>query len=97
MLAPCIWPLLPIVLSASSGGGKQRPLGISFGVMTSFSAATLALSWLERSLPVAPNLLRLAAVIVVAGLGEDGAAYVIADCSVGGVSPAAWARSREIW
>lgn len=30
--------------------------------------------------------------IVVAGLGEDGAAYVIADCSAGGLTAAGWAK-----
>ncbi|MBF0490833.1 MAG: cytochrome c biogenesis protein DipZ, partial [Candidatus Omnitrophica bacterium] len=48
ILAPCIWPLLPIVLSASSGVGKRRPLGITLGVMTSFTVFTLSISYLEK-------------------------------------------------
>jgi phage terminase large subunit-like protein len=39
--------------------------------------------------------------IVVCGLGEDGRAYVLADCSVGGASPEGWAlrvaRAAEAW
>jgi phage terminase large subunit-like protein len=68
-------------------------------------AALWRRDWIERSrVREAPQLTRVVVAvdppasiagdecgIVVAGLGEDGAAYVIADCSVGGVSPAAWA------
>jgi cytochrome c biogenesis protein CcdA/thiol-disulfide isomerase/thioredoxin len=69
ILAPCIWPLLPIVLSASSGQGRQRPLGITFGVMTSFTIFTLSISYLEKFLHVDPNLFRLLAVIIIGALG----------------------------
>ena len=69
ILAPCIWPLLPIVLSASSVGGKRRPLGITLGVMTSFTLFTLTISYLEKIFPIDPNVLRLLAVIVIGLLG----------------------------
>ena len=68
-------------------------------------AALWRRDWIERArLREAPQLTRVVVAvdppasiagdecgIVVAGLGEDGGAYVVADCSVGGVSPAAWA------
>src|SRR6185295_18739990 len=69
ILAPCIWPLLPIVLSASSGAGKKRPLGITLGVMTSFTIFTLTISYLEKILHLDPNLFRLVAVIIIGLLG----------------------------
>src|SRR5690242_16668684 len=69
ILAPCIWPLLPIVLSASSGGGKRRPLGITLGVMTSFTIFTLSISYLEKILHVNANTFRLIAVIIIGLLG----------------------------
>jgi cytochrome c biogenesis protein CcdA/thiol-disulfide isomerase/thioredoxin len=69
ILAPCIWPLLPIVLSASSAGGRRRPLGITLGVMTSFTVFTLTISYLEKIFPIDPNALRLVAVIVIGLLG----------------------------
>ncbi len=40
ILAPCIWPLLPIVLSSSSTGGTRKPLGITLGIIGSFSLFT---------------------------------------------------------
>ncbi|MBF0504160.1 MAG: cytochrome c biogenesis protein DipZ [Candidatus Omnitrophica bacterium] len=69
ILAPCIWPLLPIVLSASSQAGRQRPLGITLGVMTSFSVFTLFISYLEKIFHLDANVFRLLAVIIIGLLG----------------------------
>ena len=69
ILAPCIWPLLPIVFSASSGSGKQRPLGITLGVMTSFTVFTLSISYLEKIFHLDANIFRLLAVIIIGLLG----------------------------
>src|SRR5258706_15569031 len=69
ILAPCIWPLLPIVLSASSAGGRRRPLGITLGVMTSFTVFTLSISYLEKLFHFDANIFRLLAVIIIGSLG----------------------------
>ena len=70
ILAPCIWPILPIVLSSSvAGKGHQRPLGITLGIMASFGFFTLAISYLVNIFHFDPNGLRLAAVIIIGFLG----------------------------
>jgi cytochrome c biogenesis protein CcdA/thiol-disulfide isomerase/thioredoxin len=71
ILAPCIWPVLPIVLSSSIAGGKghQRPLGITLGVMLSFTLFTLSVSSLVHLFHLDPNVLRIVAVIIIAFLG----------------------------
>lgn len=70
ILAPCIWPLLPIILSSSiAGSGHRRPLGITLGVMLSFGIFTLTISSLVRAFHFDPNVLRLFAVIVIGTLG----------------------------
>src|SRR5258708_24526365 len=69
ILAPCIWPLLPLVLSVSSTGGKRKPFGLTLGVMTSFSLFTLFVSYLERFLHINPNVFRLFAVVFITLLG----------------------------
>jgi len=69
ILAPCIWPLLPIVFSASSAGGRRRSLGLTIGVMTSFTVFTLFISTLVKIIPFDPNSLRLAATLIIACLG----------------------------
>ena len=69
IMAPCIWPLLPIILSASVAGGKQRPLGVTLGIMTSFTIFTLSISYLEKILHIDPNFFRIIAVIAIGLLG----------------------------
>lgn len=70
ILAPCIWPLLPIILSSSlAGKGKARPLGITVGIMLSFGIFTLAVSSLVMIFHFDPNIFRLVAVLVIGFLG----------------------------
>ena len=70
ILAPCIWPLLPIIVSSSvASKGKYRPMGITVGLMISFGFLTLALSYLVRIFHFNPNVLRIVAVIVIGILG----------------------------
>ncbi|HSX40833.1 MAG TPA: cytochrome c biogenesis protein DipZ [Candidatus Saccharimonadales bacterium] len=70
ILAPCIWPLLPIILSSSLGSrGHAKPLGITLGIMLSFGIFTLFIATLVRLLHFDPNILRLIAVIVIGFLG----------------------------
>ncbi len=70
ILSPCIWPILPIVFSFSvSHPGKSRPLGITLGIIVSFTILTLTLSLLVRSLGINPNLFRYLAVIVIIFFG----------------------------
>ena len=68
IFAPCIWPILPLVLSSSTGGHK-KPLGITLGIMLSFGLLTLFISYVVKIIPFDTNLLRVFAVIVIAGLG----------------------------
>lgn len=69
ILAPCIWPLLPIILSSSATGDKGKPFGITLGIVLSFALFTLAISYLITIIPFDPNILRLFAVVVIAFLG----------------------------
>ena len=70
ILAPCIWPLLPIVLAdVTQSKSKRRPLGITVGVAISFAVLTLSISELESSIGLSPNFLRKVAVVVLLVLG----------------------------
>lgn len=61
--APCILPMLPILLGAGIGRqGRQRPLLIVAGFVVSFAALGLMLSAVISSLGLSPNTLRYAAV-----------------------------------
>ena len=69
ILAPCIWPLLPVVLSAGATGGKNKPLGITLGILISFTVFTLSLSYLVTRFHFDPDTLRLLAVGVLVFFG----------------------------
>ncbi len=72
ILAPCIWPLLPIVLAdVTQSNSKRRPLGITAGVAISFTFFTLAISTLESSIGFSPNVLRKLAVVVLLVIGTS--------------------------
>src|SRR3989344_5814605 len=69
ILAPCIWPLLPIILSSTTTGGRAKPLGITLGIITSFAFFTLTISYLVKIIPFDPDILRLFAVLIIGFLG----------------------------
>ncbi|HUI31858.1 MAG TPA: cytochrome c biogenesis protein DipZ [Candidatus Acidoferrales bacterium] len=70
ILAPCIWPILPIVLSSSiAGEGHRKPLGITLGIMLSFAFFTLAISYLVKAFHFDPDFLRFVAIIIIGILG----------------------------
>lgn len=70
ILAPCIWPLLPIVLSSSAAGKSHiRPLGITLGIMLSFTFFILAISFLVSMFHLDANIVRLFAVAVLVFMG----------------------------
>src|SRR5262245_16305547 len=68
VFSPCVLPVLPIVLGSSVGGGRLRPLGVIAGLIASFSVFTLAISQIVALLGLSANVLRLAAVAVIAFL-----------------------------
>jgi len=69
ILSPCVLPLLPLILGAATQEGKARPWGVIVGFVGAFTAATLALSYLVRTLGVPPDLNRTLSAIVLAVLG----------------------------
>src|SRR3989338_3063881 len=69
ILAPCIWPILPIIFSSSASGGKYKAFGISLGIPISFAVFTLTLSYLVSLFHFDQDILRVFAVVVLAFLG----------------------------
>jgi cytochrome c biogenesis protein CcdA/thiol-disulfide isomerase/thioredoxin len=70
VLAPCIWPLLPVILSSDvNQNGRRRPLGLVTGVTVSFGLLTLGASALERSVGISEQSIRTFSVIVLVAMG----------------------------
>ncbi len=64
--APCILPMLPIILGASVGQkSKLRPLFIVLGFVVSFAAASLILSTLVTQLGLSQNFIRNIAIVML--------------------------------
>src|SRR5689334_14362320 len=57
VLAPCVLPVLPVVLAGGAGGGRRGPVGIALGLAVSFTVFTLSASRLERALGLPQDLL----------------------------------------
>src|ERR1044071_5702773 len=68
--APCILPLLPILLGASVGQkSSMRPLFITLGFIVMFSILGISLSFLTIHLHLNPNTLRTIAVVFLGIFG----------------------------
>lgn len=68
--APCILPLLPVLLGVSIGQtSKTRPIFIVTGFVIVFSVVAIFLSVLTRSLGLSPNLVRTIGVFVLGIFG----------------------------
>ena len=66
--APCVLPMLPVVLGASVAGGtaqRTRPLFIALGFALSFAAAALLFSSFTQVLGVSPEGLRSFAAVML--------------------------------
>ncbi len=65
MLSPCILPILPVILSASTAEGKKRPLGIILGLILSFTFFTLTLAAIVQATHFSANVLRYSAIVLI--------------------------------
>lgn len=79
LLSPCVWPLVPVVMSSASVGGRSGPWFLTAGLSLSFALAGTLLSFLLVSLGLDPELFRtfsgvlllvIAAVMLIPRLGE---------------------------
>src|SRR5579884_428934 len=68
-ITPCVLPVLPALLSASSAGGRRRPLGIVVGLGTTFTIAIVALATLVMGVGLASGAARTLAIVVLIAFG----------------------------
>jgi cytochrome c biogenesis protein CcdA/thiol-disulfide isomerase/thioredoxin len=68
-ITPCVLPVVPALLSASSVGGRRRPVGIVVGLALTFTIAIVALAQLVKGIGLASGAARTLAVVVLIGFG----------------------------
>jgi cytochrome c-type biogenesis protein len=61
ILSPCVWPLVPVVTTASATSGRSGPLFLALGLSLSFAVAGTLLTFLLVSFNLDPELFRYVA------------------------------------
>ncbi|MGI8586088.1 MAG: cytochrome c biogenesis protein/redoxin [Chloroflexia bacterium] len=69
ILAPCTLPMVPLMLGATAGGGRARPVGIVLGLAASFTLFSVVLAAALDALGLTTDTLRLIAVFALAVFG----------------------------
>lgn len=79
ILSPCVWPLVPAVMSSAATSGRTGPWFLALGLSLSFAAGGTVLTFLLLNLHLDPEFLRyiaafllllIAAVLLVKPLGS---------------------------
>lgn len=66
ILSPCVWPLVPVVMTSAAGSGRAGPLYLALGLSTSFAIAGALLTFVLISLGLNPDVFRdVAAVLLI--------------------------------
>jgi cytochrome c biogenesis protein CcdA/thiol-disulfide isomerase/thioredoxin len=64
-ITPCVLPVVPALLSASSVGGRRRPLGIVLGLAITFTITIVALAQLVKGVGLASGATRDFSIVVL--------------------------------
>ena len=70
ILSPCVWPLVPIVMTSAAGKGRMGPLYLALGLSTAFALAGGILTFLLLNAGLNPDAFRwfAAGLLVIVGL-----------------------------
>lgn len=69
VLSPCVWPLVPVVMSSAASGGRTGPWMLTAGLALSFALAGTLLSFALVSAGLDPELFRHLAGAMLLALG----------------------------
>jgi cytochrome c-type biogenesis protein len=65
ILSPCVWPLVPVVMSSAATGGRSGPWFLALGLSTAFALAGTLLTLVLLNLHLDPEALRYVAAILL--------------------------------
>jgi len=67
VLSPCVWPLVPVVMSSAATSGRSGPLWLAGGMSLSFAVAGTALTFLLVQAGIDPEFFRYVAAVLLIG------------------------------
>lgn len=66
IMSPCVWPLVPVVMSSAAANGRSGPWFLAFGLAVAFALAGTLLTFMMLNLGLHPDGLRfLAAAMLI--------------------------------
>ncbi|MEM7053364.1 MAG: cytochrome c biogenesis protein CcdA, partial [Pseudomonadota bacterium] len=65
ILSPCVWPLVPAVMSSAATGGKTGPWFLAAGLSISFAVAGTILTFVLLNLGLDPEIMRIIAAVLL--------------------------------
>jgi len=69
ILSPCVWPLVPVVMTSAATTGRQGALYLALGLSASFAVAGTLLSFVLIALGLDPELFRYVAAALLLLVG----------------------------
>jgi len=69
ILSPCIWPLVPVVMSSAATSGRTGPLWLALGLSLSFAVAGTILTFVFLNMNMNPDALRGVASVLLLAIG----------------------------
>jgi len=65
ILSPCVWPLVPAVMSSAATGGRSGPWFLAAGLSLSFAVAGTVLTFVLLNLGLDPSIMRTVAAVLL--------------------------------
>lgn len=79
ILSPCVWPLVPVVMSSAATGGRSGPWFLALGLSTAFALAGTLLTLALLNLQLDPEALRTVATVLLLLIAATLLARPVAD------------------
>jgi cytochrome c-type biogenesis protein len=69
ILSPCVWPLVPVVMTSAATSGRSGPWFLALGLSTSFAVAGTLVTYLLLNAGLNPDAYRVFAALLLVLLG----------------------------
>ena len=85
ILSPCIWPLVPVVMTSAATSGRTGPLWLALGLSIAFAVAGTILTFVFLNLDMNPDAMRGVAATLLVIVGVSLAVPAVGACITSGL------------